>query len=230
VDINCSVVPNPLACCLQYEVQKFCRDQLLKTSSEAAILEQLLQTHHPLSKVPTMAEPPPSTTTEEDLKDELAAAMEMQPNEEQAAVEATLLQGASGIAVLSGGPGTGKTFLTRRLIHQWRQAGRSVVVAATTGAAASRISKAAQTVHSAFNIPLDGMYLGSMKSYTDLFQRLQKAEIIVIDEMSMLSSSIFNLVLFRLQQCGRFRDIKTMLQNKLIVLVGDHAQVRSLAT
>jgi hypothetical protein len=46
-----------------------------------------------------------------------------------------------------------------------------------------------------------------------------------VGEMSMLASPIFNLVLFRLQQFGGFPDIKTMLKHKLVVLVGDHAQV-----
>jgi ATP-dependent exoDNAse (exonuclease V) alpha subunit len=166
---------------------------------------------------------------EEDLRDELAGTEGLEPNEGQSAVKAMLESGRKGVVVLSGGPGTGKTFLTRHLLHKWRQEGRALVVSATTGAAATRISRGAQTVHSAFNIPLDGMYLGSLQQYDATFQRLKQAEIVIIDEMSMLSAPILNLVLFRLQQCGGYRDVQSMLKEKLIVLVGDHAQVRGAA-
>jgi type II secretory pathway predicted ATPase ExeA len=167
---------------------------------------------------------------ESELIDELCMTEGLKPNAEQAAVKAALQSGARGLAVLSGGPGTGKTFLTRRLIHEWRKEGKKLVIAATTGAAATRISRGAQTVHSAFNIPLEGMYLGSMRRYDALYQRLKDAEVIIIDEMSMLSAPILNLVLFRLQQCGGYPDVKAMLQEKLIILVGDHAQVGGRCT
>jgi hypothetical protein len=174
-----------LVVCLQHLIEQFCQDHLYTSSTQASILEELLQAHDPREPVSDKPTPRPAAIQEEDLLDELADTEGLEPNAEQAAVEAALLSGATGIAVLSGGPGTGKTFLTRRLIHQWRQAGRSLVVAATTGAAATRISRGAQTVHSAFNIPVDGMYLGSMRQYTDLYQKLNKAEIIIIDELAV---------------------------------------------
>lgn len=210
---------------MQHEIALYCKDNLYKTATQAEILEKLLQTHDPAHAVPMTAQPAATVPNEEDLREELVDTEGFMPNKEQAAVKEALLHGAKGIVVLSGGPGTGKTTLIKHMIHLWRKAGCSLVVTATTGAAATRISRGAQTVHSAFNIPLEGMYLGSMRRFDPLYLRLKAAEVIVIDEMSMLSAPVLNLILFRLQQCGGYKDIPTMLQHKLVVLVGDHAQV-----
>ena len=59
--------------------------------------------------------------------------------------------GEAGVAVITGGPGTGKTTVVSALVQTWEQAGRRVMLAAPTGRAAKRLSEAtgrtAQTVH-----------------------------------------------------------------------------------
>ena len=59
--------------------------------------------------------------------------------------------GEAGVAVITGGPGTGKTTVVRALVQSWERAGRRVLLAAPTGRAAKRLSEAtgrpAQTVH-----------------------------------------------------------------------------------
>jgi exodeoxyribonuclease V alpha subunit len=59
--------------------------------------------------------------------------------------------GDAGVAVITGGPGTGKTTVVRALVQSWEEAGRRVMLAAPTGRAAKRLSEAtgrtAQTVH-----------------------------------------------------------------------------------
>lgn len=212
---------------LQEALEEYCKENLLDEAHLGTILERLLQTHDPRDPVPIeervikMSDMP----SEEALLVELADSEDVSPNAEQAEVIQQVQHGATGLFVLSGGPGTGKTFVTRYLIHQWRQMKVPMVLAATTGAAATRISKAAQTVHTAFQIPLEGMYLSSLTSLSDTYQRLKSAKVIIIDEMSMLSAPMLNLVLFRLQQCGGYPDVKALLADKLILLVGDHAQV-----
>ncbi|HEX4460160.1 MAG TPA: ATP-dependent RecD-like DNA helicase, partial [Polyangia bacterium] len=61
------------------------------------------------------------------------------------------LCGAGGVAVITGGPGTGKTTVVRALVQSWEQARRRVMLAAPTGRAAKRLAEAtgrpAQTVH-----------------------------------------------------------------------------------
>jgi primosomal protein N' len=211
---------------MQKEITEYCAEQLFGQAAHARIMEELLQTHVPGQQVPAHEVPPPRQAPEQDLRDELQETESQLLNAEQAAVQAAVTAAEAGLFVLSGGPGTGKTFVTKHLIHGWRKAGKRMIIAATTGAAATRVSKGANTVHKAFSIPLNGMYLASLRSYDPLYQQLKEAEVILIDEMSMLSAPLLNLVLFRLQQCGGFSDVRTMLQHKLIVLVGDHAQVR----
>jgi exodeoxyribonuclease V alpha subunit len=57
----------------------------------------------------------------------------------------------AAIAVITGGPGTGKTTVTRALVASWEAARRRVLLAAPTGRAAKRLAEAtgrpAQTVH-----------------------------------------------------------------------------------
>jgi exodeoxyribonuclease V alpha subunit len=59
--------------------------------------------------------------------------------------------GRTAVAVITGGPGTGKTTVTRALVAGWEAARRRVLLAAPTGRAAKRLSEAtgrpAQTVH-----------------------------------------------------------------------------------
>jgi exodeoxyribonuclease V alpha subunit len=59
--------------------------------------------------------------------------------------------GEAGVAVITGGPGTGKTTVVRALVQTWERAQRRVMLAAPTGRAAKRLSEAtgrtAQTVH-----------------------------------------------------------------------------------
>jgi len=160
-----------------------------------------------------------------DFTDELKDTEEHRPNKEQRRVIRDLLRRATGISVLSGGPGTGKTFVTRHLIHQWRKLGKRIVITGTTGPAATRLSAAARTVHSAFAIPTGGQFLTPLGAFHPARLLLQHADIIIIDEMSMLSNPMFQTVLYRLHQCCG----SAALQNKFILLVGDHAQVRDVA-
>src|SRR5581483_9326007 len=59
--------------------------------------------------------------------------------------------GAAAVAVITGGPGTGKTTIVRALVASWEKARRRVMLAAPTGRAAKRLTEAtgrpAQTVH-----------------------------------------------------------------------------------
>ena len=48
---------------------------------------------------------------------------------------------SSGLSILTGGPGTGKTFVVKIAVELWRRSGRKVLLAAPTGRAASRMNE-----------------------------------------------------------------------------------------
>lgn len=102
------------------------------------------------------------------------------------------LRNAKGIHVLSGTPGAGKTFTTQFLAYHWRRAGKKVLLTATTGSAAVNLSGSARTVHNAFHLPLDGRPLSLISPSDPSFQALLQADVIVVDEMSMLTCTILN--------------------------------------
>lgn len=55
------------------------------------------------------------------------------------------------VTILTGGPGTGKTFSTRTIVALWKAMGKKIALAAPTGRAAKRLSEMtgleAKTLH-----------------------------------------------------------------------------------
>ncbi|PIP86777.1 helicase [Candidatus Campbellbacteria bacterium CG22_combo_CG10-13_8_21_14_all_43_18] len=97
---------------------------------------------------------------------------------------------------LTGIPGAGKTYILNQYIDFMRRAGLSPSVTASTGIASTHIGGA--TIHSWSGI-------GIKKSFSDididkltqnerLYQRYKNAKILIIDEISMLSASQFEMI------------------------------------
>ncbi len=88
------------------------------------------------------------------------------------------------VAILTGGPGCGKTFTTRTIVTLWKAMGKTIVLAAPTGRAAQRLSEMtgqeAKTIHRLLEFDPKEMR----------FKRDQEnpieADAIIIDEASML--------------------------------------------
>ena len=93
---------------------------------------------------------------------------------------------------ITGGAGTGKSFLVREYL---RRAAQDIPVIASTGAAAILIG--GRTFHSFFSLGiLQGGPAAALKkavSNSRLRKRLKEAETIVIDEVSMLSQEAFDV-------------------------------------
>jgi energy-coupling factor transporter ATP-binding protein EcfA2 len=133
-----------------------------------------------------------------------------------------------GLALLTGGPGSGKSYLTRRLALHFRAQGRKVLLSAFSGTASVRLSTRAGTVHGTFVVPAGQRYMRALHPAHPMRAVLEQAQVFFIDEMSMMNRDVFESVLLRLQQIHRASSIDELLQRVLIVLVGDDHQVQSI--
>jgi hypothetical protein len=132
----------------------------------------------------------------------------------------------TGLVLLAGGPGCGKSYLTQRLMVHFRQVlDLKTLATAATGAASVRLSLRCGTVHGTFAIPAGRNLMRFLHPAHPMRTVLEQAKVIFIDEMSMMSTDVFNSALARLQQVHRVSSVEELLQKVLIVLVGDDAQV-----
>ena len=97
------------------------------------------------------------------------------------------------VSFLSGEGGTGKSTLIRLLVQHWRSEGLSVIVTASSGKAARLIG--GHTAHSAFKLNVGGLVVrSSVEVGTPHFEWLAKADVIVIDEISMLTAATLEAI------------------------------------
>lgn len=131
-------------------------------------------------------------------------------NEEQAAAVIQSLKGS--LMVLTGGPGTGKTFTTNLIIRFLEERKCTVLLAAPTGKAAKRMEEStgrkSQTIH-------------RLLEYTEgVFQRNESnpldADVVLIDESSMIDQTLIHALL------------KALPPKCQLILVGDKNQLPSV--
>nr|WP_303180697.1 AAA family ATPase [Lachnoclostridium phocaeense] len=136
-------------------------------------------------------------------------------HEQRSGVQCVLSKG--GIKILTGGPGTGKTTVIKGIIYAYRKMHPEGIIklCAPTGRAAQRMSEAtgfeATTVHRL----LDYRPYGNELAHKDEFDQIE-ADFIVIDEMSMMDTWLFDKLL---------RAAKSETR---ILLVGDIHQLESV--
>ena len=104
---------------------------------------------------------------------------------------------------VTGGAGVGKSFLLRSLIAQYEIEGRKVAKLASTGMAAALIT--GQTLHSFFNLGIcshsfDLERSGKINIDKKLSKLLKQIDVIIIDEISMVSSGVMDMIRLRLLQ------------------------------
>ena len=114
----------------------------------------------------------------------------------------TLLESSQNV-FLTGGAGVGKSFLLRALIAQYELEGRKVAKLASTGMAASLIT--GQTLHSFFNFGICSHSFeleraGKINIDKKLSKLLKQIDVIIIDEISMVSSGVMDMIRLRLLQ------------------------------
>ena len=122
-----------------------------------------------------------------------------------------------GALILTGGPGTGKTTTLNAIISIFKQKGDKVLIAAPTGRAAKRISELtgyeAKTIHRLLEVGYSEN--GNMK-FLRCEENLLDSDVIIIDEMSMVDTLLFEALL------------KAMRLSCRIIMVGDSDQLPSV--
>lgn len=122
---------------------------------------------------------------------------------------------------LTGGAGVGKSFLTMELIKEYRQQGKIVIVLGSSAISAFNIGGV--TLHSFFAFKrcknYDELYYEDRKQkdkIEKLKRVLKQCDLLVIDEISMVSASLMEMIYYRL--------IRSEFNGK-ILLVGDFFQL-----
>ena len=132
--------------------------------------------------------------------------------------QAVELAAKCGVLILTGGPGTGKTTTVRGIVALFRKMGFDIVLAAPTGRAAKRMSELtgmeAQTIHRLLGMAWNES--AHQVTFTKTEKEPLEADVVIVDEMSMVDLSLFSALLRALRPSTR------------LVLVGDADQLPSV--
>ncbi len=150
---------------------------------------------------------------------ELAESLNMELDQLQ--LEAVTRSIRNGLFLLSGGPGTGKTTTINMIIRYFDAAGLDIFLAAPTGRAAKRMTEAtgfeARTIHRMLEL---NSALSDETSRKVRFERNEEnpleADVIIIDEMSMVDIQLFQALL------------RAVTPGTRLILVGDVDQLPSV--
>ncbi len=125
-----------------------------------------------------------------------------------------------GLLVLTGGPGTGKTTTINTMIRFFESEGMSLLLAAPTGRAAKRMTEAtgyeAQTIHRLLEVNVNPEDKEAAGGFMRNRQNPLEADVIIIDEMSMVDLSLMHALL------------SAVVPGTRLVLVGDVDQLPSV--
>ena len=174
-----------------YEAETYCKDRLLHAAKQVYPAPPRLQ-----SMVRTAAK---------------ESGLQYAPQQAEAIVRSA----TSGLLLVTGGPGTGKTTIVNGILSLFDQMGVKCALAAPTGRAAKRMTEVtgrdASTIHRLLEATIDphsgDLYFN--KNETDPL----KVQAVIVDEMSMVDISLLHSLLLAVPVSAR------------IILVGDPDQL-----
>ena len=140
--------------------------------------------------------------------------IELTPSQEQAF---KLLDAGLNV-FLTGKAGTGKSFLVDYFVAKHSE--KNIVKCAPTGVAALNIEGA--TIHRTYGVPLGVLDHHGVCTSPEKLDVLKKADVILIDEISMCRIDVFEYVIRSLNRVG--------IRNKQLILVGDFYQLPPVLT
>lgn len=125
-----------------------------------------------------------------------------------------------GVLILTGGPGTGKTTTINAMIRYFEAEGLEILLAAPTGRAAKRMTEAtgcqARTIHRMLELSGGPESAGGRASFMKNEDDPLEADVIIIDEMSMVALYLMQALL------------KAVVPGTRLILVGDVNQLPSV--
>lgn len=134
--------------------------------------------------------------------------------------EAVQKAAGSGILIVTGGPGTGKTTTINTMIRYFRSEKKSILLAAPTGRAAKRMTEAtgyeAATIHRLLELTAVSDDRMEEIRFERNAENPLEADVVIIDEMSMVDMYLMHALLL------------AVVPGTRLILVGDRNQLPSV--
>ncbi len=118
-------------------------------------------------------------------------------------------------------------FFIKYITQHFHVHGKNVLLSTITNVVALCLSTIIIIVYTAFHIPTHG-YLSILPKPHNVIEKLKSTNVIIIDEMSMMTSNMLCAIEQHLKQTMRVENTFQAFQTKLILLVGDLVQLLAI--